>query len=671
MNGLRNGSIAALAGGALLLGATGCGTKDAELERFESCDELEEYIEDLVIDRMTYVEPYDGPPPPGLFPLLGLPIIPPVPMAMPMADMAMEGDDDDASGGTSYSQTNVQEQGVDEADIVKTDGQFLFTLNGQRLVIVDAWPAPEMAEIASAPIEGHALSLYLAGDTVAVLSGLYDQADPEDEDAPGLGGDITKITLFDVADPAAPRMTREVYVEGTLWDSRRVDERLYLVTYRDLVSQAGLDDAWGQKKSEIKDQVRERDLDQWLPRRAVNTRKADSWSLDTSRACNCTDIYKPAQESGTEMMSVLSLDILDPESEVAGTSVLAGLGQVYASPESLYLAVLEPSWGPWRQDPEEVGTRVHKFDIDGAPEYPAYEASGRVPGWVLNSFSMDEEGRHFRIATTHEDEDGLPVNAVYVMRQDDGALGIVGQTEEVAPDEDIFAVRFLGDVGYVVTYHRVEFVDPLFTVDLSDPTNPTIEGELKVPGYSTYLHPMDDDHLLAVGEATDEEIGWVTGVQFSLFDVADIENPQLQDSVEIDNDWAASEAVVDHHAFQYYAPLDLFAVPVTYDKEMDSGAIDFAGLQLYEVTVEDGFTFVGEMDATPLIDPHVDASYSHLCSQIRRTVIIEDMVFGVASGGIVAAPAAAPTHTLALLAFPDAGDCDDPWSWTMGQPAWW
>jgi len=670
MTSLRNFPIAAIAGGALLLGAAGC-SKDAGLERFESCDELEEYIEDLVIDRMTYVEPYTGPPPLFLFGIPGgIPVFP----AAPMADMSMEGgDDDDASGGgSSYSQTNVQEQGVDEADFVKNDGEFLYTLNGQRLVIVDAWPATEMHEVSSAAVEGHPLSLYLAGDTVAVLSGLFSEGQPEDEGALGFGNDITKITVFDVTDRAAPRMTREVYVEGTLWDSRRVAERLYLITYRDLAASDGIDNLWGEDKSTVKETVRARSLDQWLPRRAVNTRSGSSWSLNVDRSCGCTDIYKPAQDGGTELMSVLSLDILDPESEVAGTSVLAGLGQVYASAESLYLAVLEPTWGPWKvSNPDKVGTRIHKFDIDGAPEHPVYEASGRVDGWVLNSFSMDEQDRHFRLATTRETgQDRIPVNAVYVMRQVGEQLDVVGQTEDIAPDEDIFAVRFIGDVGYVVTFHRVEFIDPLFTIDLSDPANPTVMGELKVPGYSTYLHPMDDEHLLAVGEDTDE-FGWVTGVQFSLFDVGDLENPQLQDSVSIGTDWAASEAVVDHHAFQYYAPLDLFAVPVTYEKELGGGEIDFAGLQIYEVTVEDGFTLVGEMDATPLIDPLVDPGYSHLCSQIRRSIIIEDKVFGVASGGIVAAPADAPTHTLALLAFPDAGNCDDPWNWTMGMQQGW
>jgi hypothetical protein len=638
-----------MAGGALLLGAAGC-SKPAALTPFESCEELEEYIEDLAVEEFAY----RGSSSRGIsMPTAGA----------PMADMALEsgsGGDDD--GGGSYSSTNTQEAGVDEADFVKNDGSHIFVIAGYDLAVIDAWPAEEMHEIARVQLEGYPEAMYHDGETIAVLSHLYDEAAPEGEGDVEMRDFVTKITLIDVSDRAAPTVSREVYVEGSLYDSRRVGDRLYLVTYRDLAEIPLRDTVMASDlaRTEIKERVRETALGEWMPRRLVNDRAGSTWTLAQDDACACTDVYRPARDGGLEMMSVLALDMADPTSEVTGTSVLAGTGEVYATPDSLYLAVYEPDEGPFRVTSGGFGTRIHKFDLEGGPEHPAYEASGRVKGWTHSSFSMDEADDSFRIVTTRHsgnmDFSG-DATGLYVLEQSGDELDEIGKVEGIAPGESVYAVRFTDEAAYVVTFLQI---DPLFTIDLTDRYAPQVLGELEVTGFSTYLHPLDEGHLLAVGEAVDP-----SGVQISLFDVSDMTDPTLQDREIVETGWNGSEALYDHHAFNYYPPLELFALPITASPYW--GEVDYAGLYMYDVDVVGGLEFAGAIDVSMLADPSVEEYYVQYCSQVRRSVMIEDVVYAVASGGIVAAAAETPDQPLAVLAHPDVGTCDQPWEWWAGN----
>ncbi len=642
--------VAALAAGTLLLGATGCDSR-AYLEPFESCEELEQYIEDLAIEQYTYTG--GG----------GYGIAPPLRGAAPTDDMAMEdgaaGGTNQDGGGNSHSSTNTQERGVDEADFVKNDGEYIYVVGGDSLRIVDAWPAETMAEVATLGLEGWPEAMYLDGDRVAVLSHLYDEANPEGDRDFATRGFVTKVSVVDVTDRTSPRLTREIYVEGSLYDSRRVDGTLYLITYRDLAD-SGIE-YWDQSTSEVKDAVRERTLEQWMPRRAINQRDGEAWTLRDDAVCDCRDVYRPNRDGGLAMMTVVTLDLDDPDGEPVGTAVIAGVGEVYATPESLYLAVYEPGSGPWRVgSASQAGTRVHKFDLAGGLSRPVYEASGRVDGHVLNSFAMDDAEKHFRIATTSfEGRSWTPVSGLYTLRQVGGELMEVGSVTGIEPGEEIYAVRFMDDVAYVVTYFQM---DPLFTFDLSDPENPRQLGELEITGFSTYLHPIGDGHLIGVGEEVDPDSGWFEGMQISLFDVRDLADPLMTDRVVIDTGWSWSEALYDHHAFNYYGPLDMLALPVSYEGA-EYGDVAFAGLHTYEVVPDQEILMLGAIDASALIDPDVDPYYAQYCAQVRRSVIIEDVVYAVSSGGIIAAGVADQANPYAVLAFPDHGSCDQAWEW--------
>ena len=641
-----------------MLAATGC-SDEPELEPFESCDALEEYIEKLAYEEYTWDGSEDDR---GTWGGQGG-------MGAPEADMAAPmGDDDDAGSSNSHSTTNTQESGVDESDFVKNDGEFIYVLNGEDLAIIDAWPAEEMAEVARLTLEGYPEELYLDGDTIAVLTHLSNDVSPMGGRNMEVRDQVTKITIIDVADRTDPQITREVYVEGSLYDSRRVDERLYLITSRDLADTPLQQDLWGRDldDDDVRQEVEAQALEDWMPRRGVNTRNGQEWTLAQDSVCGCTDIYRPSRDGGLNMMSVLALDFSVADSEITGTSVLAGNAEVYATPDSLYLAVYEPDSGPFGTSLDDYGTRIHKFDLEGGPAHPVYEASGRVDGWTHNSFAMDDAEGTFRIVTTSYNHGGLrgtPGNStgLYMLEQDGNRLDVIGQTEGIAPDEDVYAVRFTDDIAYVVTFMQI---DPLFTIDLRDPTSPEVLGELEVTGYSTYMHPLDDGHLLAVGEAVDP-----AGVQISLFDVTDLSDPQLQDREIVETGWSGSEAIYDHHAFNYYEPMDLFAVPI--NSSYGWGDVEFAGLYVYDVTVADGIDYVGEIDASVFVEEEVDDYYAQYCAQVRRSIIIEDVIYAVAAGGIIAAQAEQPEESLATLAFPDNGNCDEPWSpWDDWEEDW-
>jgi len=646
MDRVANGHWAWIVAVVIGVGAMGC--NKAELTPFESCDELEAYIHEMAIKEYTYDDSDDWRGSGGGWGAPGG-------MATPETDMAV-GDDDDGGGGNSHSTTNTQEMGVDEADFVKTDGAYIYVMNGSDLTIVDVWPAEEMAEVSRLTIEGHAEELYLDGDRIAVLSQLNGAVAPEGNHAVDVSDYVTKVTVVDVTDRTAPEVQREVYVEGSLYSTRRVQDRLYLITHRDLADNAIQSRVWSEDldDDEVEDEVEARSLSEWMPKRIVNTLKSGSWTLEEDTACDCGNVFRPNRDGGLEMMSVLALDFTEPEGEVTGTSVLAGAGEIYATPGSLYLAVYEPDYGPFKANSE--GTRIHKFDLEGGPQHPVYEASGRVDGWTHNSFAMDYANGTFRIVTTSWNdapwEDGNSSTGLYLLEQDGRRLEEIGSVEGIAPDETVYAVRFTDEVAYVVTFMQI---DPLFTIDLRDPENPEVLGELEVTGYSTYLHPLGEEHLLAVGEAVDP-----SGVQISLFDIGDLTDPQLADREIVDTGWSGSEAIWDHHAFNYYEPFDLFAVPI--NNSYDWGEVDFAGLYVYDVTVEEGITYVGGMDASVFVDETVDEYYVQYCSQVRRSIVIEDVLYGVASGGIIAAPVTQPDLSLAVLAFPDNGDCDD-WDW--------
>jgi uncharacterized secreted protein with C-terminal beta-propeller domain len=277
---------------------------------------------------------------------------------------------------------------------------------------------------------------------------------------------------------------------------------------------------------------------------------------------DCRDVSRPKEFSGVGMLSVLTLDAGDPRPGPAATVIGAG-DLVYASTSNLYVTS-----SVWHADSRNAGattTDIHKFAIDDAVR-TTYEASGRVTGRLLNAFSMSELDGNLRVAST---DDTTQESAVTVLRQKDGALEQIGAVGGLGKTERIYAVRFLGDRGYVVTFRQT---DPLYVLDLTDPAAPVVKGELKIPGYSAYLQPVGDHRLLGIGQdATDT--GRVQGTQLSLFDVADPANPTRVADIVVP--FGHSEAESDHHAFLWWAKTGLVMVPVQSYEDGTTGAVGF------------------------------------------------------------------------------------------------
>lgn len=523
------------------------------------------------------------------------------------------------SNGVDFSSTNVQEAGVDEPDLVKTDGKRLVTMAAGQLRLVDlTGPAPRLA--ASVRIGDNPYlsgELLLAGDRVVVLHQQQPNfgVEPMPAPSPGIresdsigrpsrpGPPRTTVTVVDIADLSSPKVVDEVVFDGDLVASRMVDGVARLVLRSGPPNLAFLFPSGSEASVQIAKEanakvVAESTLEDWLPSYSVN-------GSDERRITECDDVHRPEVFSGVGMLSVVTVDAADPRPGPAATVIGAG-EMIYASTKSLF--VTSTAWAAPSTSGQPVSTPqmtdIHKFDI-GDKVRTTYAASGRVQGRLLNSFSMSEHDGHLRVATT---DDLSQESAVTVFRQDGERLGAVGTVGGLGKNERIYAVRFLGTRGYVVTFRQT---DPLYVVDLADPTTPTVKGELKIPGYSAYLHPMGDNRLIGVGQDANEQ-GRVQGTQVSLFDVSDPADPKRLANAVVPQ--SSSEAEFDHRAFLYWAKTGLLVLPMQSYQDGSGGAVGF------DVT-DAQITEAGRIR-------HRDSS------QIRRSLVVGDRLITLSETGL-------------------------------------
>jgi uncharacterized secreted protein with C-terminal beta-propeller domain len=602
--------------------------------------------------------------------------------------------EDGADGGpptpapTDYTTTNVQEAGVDEPDLVKTNGTHMFIAQDRALHVLRSWPAADTAELASVTLPGWATGLFLLDDRVVVLAQVDAGTDPT---LPAFtdGWAVTRVLVYDVSDPANPALLRTQDFEGYLADARMIGDQAWLVINQWLaVPQPVWDAAWTSIEASPYlswDSPQEtRDAMKALARAAVQPAVhaamatvdipslLPAWQQDGAGAAPllaCGELYATATPSHLSMMSVIQFDVTDLG--VAATGLMSDGWTVYASLQNLYVA--QTSWWWWGAEDAGV-TQIHQFALEA--DGPRYAASGEVDGWIYDAFGMSEHAGFLRVATTDfggwwwgpVDPAAEPAaNHITVLHDDGaGALGVVGHVGGIAPGEQIQAARFLGDKGYIVTFRRT---DPLFTLDLSDPTNPTVVGELVLPGYSAYLHPMDDDHLLAVG-MQGLETGELTGLAVSIFDVSDLANPTLQDQYDLtEQGWAWSEAMWDHHAFTWHR--DVLTIPAYFER-YDAGTgtwTGFSGAISLRASVTDGLAELGRVDHHDLVDAST-CLYARwwdygedACAwggewwyaQVRRSVYIEDNLYTISNYGVKVNALNDPSVRIATVVFYPTG----------------
>ncbi len=482
--------------------------------------------------------------------------------------------------GVDFSGTNVQVAGVDEPDIVKTDGTRVLAVVGNTLYHIDVTGEPRVADRVKLG-DGWNHRIFMQGDRALAFANVSFHAIPVERLAASSisiteVGSLTEIYDIDLSDPEDIEITRTMLVEGNLVSARAVGEtvRVVVSSYPDqlpFVFPSG--PASEERAAEVNRQVIEDSVvEDWLPGYVVF--EGDD-EVDSGLVGDCDNIHAPDEFAGFEALSVLTIDFGEPLARQAAATLLARGETVYASQESLYVAtnVWVPPAAFERDDlrslAERYETAIHKFDITGSD--PAeYVASGSVEGHLLNQFSLNEHEGRLQVATTSGAPWGFQDQSesfVSVFNQDGDRLAQIGQVGELGRGERIFSARFIGDTAYVVTFREV---DPLYVVDLSDPTNPTVRGELKIPGFSSYLHPIGDDRLIGVGsEAT--ETGRITGAKVSLFDVSDPADPREVDTWTLPN--ASTDVQWDHHAFLYWPPEQKAVLPLQAWAEGFFGAV--------------------------------------------------------------------------------------------------
>ncbi len=583
-------------------------------------------------------------------------------------------DPGDDPGADDYSETNTQVPGIDEADFVKNDGNYLYVLGPGHLRIIDAWPADQAHVVSTLPLPGTPKRMYVHGARAIVYSTEGWTGTPEctygfDCDFVGDGAPMT-ISIVDIADRSAPHLIRQLHTNGAYLSSRRIGDIVHTAVIAAPLSLPHLEewpasipryvpscgesirrpgareiaDAFQTLWQENRARIAALTLSDIMPTLTDRTWHDGVPSEVETRLAVCNRSYLSRTHDGFDLITLMSLDTTDDGGDPGLTTVVGGPGAVYASPDALYLAEPRRFWDyDYYGGGESDKTSVHKFRLTDGSTQTSYAGSGSVPGHVLNQFAMDEQDGVLRIATTtgwNQD------NTVTTLHEGEEGLEQMGQISGIAPYENIRSVRFQGDIGYMVTFKKT---DPLFVLDLSDPAHPALRGELHIPGFSTYLHMLDADHILSIGFDAEDmgTFAWFQGLMLQIMDVGDMDAPSLIYKEVIGTRGSASDAATNHLAFNYHAPRQLLAIPMVVCEDSSGGGdygshVSFDGLQVYRVTLEDGFTLLGGIPHAEPYDSDYDCYnwWSQSSSPVQRSVFMEDWVFAIAADKIQVAPLA-------------------------------
>lgn len=485
----------------------------------------------------------------------------------------------DGGEGVGFSGSNVQVAGVDEPDLMKTDGDRILVMLNQELHYIDtSGETPRLLGTVWLPGWDH--RFFFDGDTAIVFGrgDGYSVGVAETSIAPQYSGPTTLVFEVDLSDPSELSVVRTMRIDGNHLSARAIDGTIRLVVSsypNDLPfvypSNPNAEDFALEANKQV---IQQSTIGDWLPGYTL-IQGTDGETIDTGVLIDCGEVHRPAEFAGFNTLSVLTMSLDDGLDSVVGSGVIANGETIYASTESLYVAT--NVWVPdqWigtadaREFEQEYETAIHKFDISGTG--PAeYVASGSVDGHLLNQFAMDEHDGYLRVATTDGPPWGFQEDSesfVTVLQVRDDRLEQVGRVGDMGHGERIYSVRFIGDTAYVVTFRQV---DPFYVVDLSDPESPAVAGELKISGYSGYLHPVGEDRVLGVGqEATGE--GRTTGAKATMFDVSDPSNPREIGTWTIEGGYTDVEW--DHLAFLYWPAEELAVLPVQSWQDQFHGAV--------------------------------------------------------------------------------------------------
>lgn len=599
------------------------------------------------------------------------------------------------SASTDFSHTNNQVEGVDEADIIKNDGKYIYTVSGGNIVIIDAYPAESGRIISQINMNNnsYAQEIFVKGNTLIVFGNVNDYIpymySGSVTDGSVSSGVMTKIAsteiarpyyyspkmfvnMYDITDRSNPVLSKNMTIEGNYFDSRMIGDYVYMVSTKYIYDQNNV-------VLPMADGIRE---EASFPGVYYFENPDNSYVFSTIFAINMNNgdttrqifmlgsaqnMYVSNENIFITYTRYLSIyDYMDRYIDevikpAVSPSVTIRLDEIRLSNMSKFDKMNEINteisnyannltddertnfyntmYDRMNNIQEEIAnqmehTVIHKLSING--DRVEYKSNGEVLGHVLNQFSMDENNGYFRIATTTGTWD-KPQNNVYVL---DGSLNISGKLEGLASGEKIYSARFIGNRLYLVTFKNT---DPLFVIDLSNPSSPNVLGELKIPGYSDYLHPYDETHIIGIGKdaevQNDTNFAYYQGLKIALFDVSDVSNPTIMSNITIGDRGTQSDALYDHKAFLFSKSKNLLVIPVSlavidtskYDGKIPSWAYGdtvWQGAYVFKITLEDGIQIrdrITHMDnITKNAYGYYDLQYDH---SITRSLYINDVLY--------------------------------------------
>ena len=598
-----------------------------------------------------------------------------------------------AAGASDYSATNIQVKGVDEADIVKNDGKYIYVISGKKVIILDAYPAEDAEILSEIEFEERPRDLYINEDRLVVLG-----QDHNSETFKIMCVDCVRpsssesyVKIYDVSDREDPGLENEFSLEGNYFNSRMIGDYVYIianqyVNYRDdiiplpIVQHKGV--AEEIPASEIYYFPMPDTAYQYTHVASINVQEDEKPNTKVFLTGNSQNIYVSQDNIyltnmkrtsrihyWEKMISDVIIPLFPNELEGDIETIMDSDKPFYEKQNEIEIAI-QNFFNKLDEDEKEqfedqMRERTEQLEIDFLKESQKtvinkisidrgeieYETQGEVPGDILNQFSMDEHEGNFRIATTisgYVDNRDISTNNMYVLDED---LDPLGKVEEIAPGESIYSVRFMGDRAYMVTFKHV---DPLFVIDLEHPEDPEVLGKLKIPGYSDYLHPYDETHLIGIGKEVDASIDAdkihtegavyytaIQGVKLAIFDVSDVQNPVEMYKEVIGDRGTESLATREHKAFLFDRDKELLVVPMTVAElkegqdKSQQGDFTFQGAYVYNINLEDGFDLRGRV--SHIEDPEVykkSGYYLRSDSAIKRSLYMDDVLYTISDKAV-------------------------------------